>query len=207
MESGEQYQVPKVILTAGPWTNDILHKSNLSQLPITITNEQVTYFLPKSNSKIDFSMTGNMPVFLQLDGPTFYGIPHIPHGHPGVKIASHITGTELAHPTHGRSFGLDSALLAEVVKCVLPRFPGLETNPGKIVRCLYSVTADRKFIIGDHVDDKRFLVAGGFCGAGFKHGPVVGESLCKMVLGEKVLFDVERFSVGRFFSGETKAKL
>jgi len=196
-ERGEVFKTSKLVISAGTWTNDILKMANLSQLPITVTNEQVAYFPPKTN-KIDFTTKGNMPVFLNMDTLFFYGLPQVSHGIPGAKIASHGTGPPV-HPS-ARAYDLDYENLSHVQEHVTKHFPYLDKNPVAFARCLYSISKDEKFIIGDHVDDARIFVATGFCGSGFKHGPVVGQTLCKLMKGEKVEYEVEKLSMKRFLN-------
>jgi len=197
-DSGEIFHVSKLILTAGPWVNHLLKISHLSELPITITNEQVAYFPPKSGKTSDFTTNGNFPVFLYASA--FYGLPQVANGIPGAKVASHHTGPRVYPGTDegAHEYGVDVGNLEEVRTLILSHFPDLEPNPTKVIRCLFSMSEDNKFIIGNHVEDVRVILAAGFCGAGFKHGPVVGETLSKLVKGDKVEFDVEKLSMKRF---------
>src|SRR5262249_39382076 len=65
------YRCKNLIMAAGPWSNSVLANFHL-QLPLTITQEQVTYFATPNLS--EFSPE-RFPIWIWMDDPSFYGFP------------------------------------------------------------------------------------------------------------------------------------
>jgi glycine/D-amino acid oxidase-like deaminating enzyme len=67
-------------------------------------------------------------------------------------------------------------------------------------RCMYDVTPDEDFILDLHPGGKGIVIGSGFSGHGFKFGPLIGELLAALALGEQPEFPMERFRLARFMS-------
>jgi len=189
------YNVSKLVITSGPWTNKVLESAQLSLMPLRITNEQVNYFPVKTNGP-NCTDTGDMPVFIKVGQQNYYGLPQINHGFGGIKIGGHIVGPSV--DPDNRFYDFDPKTVQATIEDILPQFPYLEKKPVHFVRCLYSVTPDELFILGRHRDDKRVVLGCGFCGAGFKHGTVVGKILTQLVRGEETEVNISSLSPHRF---------
>ncbi|WP_413601040.1 FAD-dependent oxidoreductase [Curtobacterium sp. Curtsp57] len=61
--------------------------------------------------------------------------------------------------------------------------PGITTDGGDAVACLYTMTPDKRFVVGALPDHPEVLVAAACSGHGFKFGPAVGEALADLVQG------------------------
>ncbi len=84
--SGGTFRAGRVILAADAWTNELLASFD-RRLPLTITQEQVTYFgCPRPE---DFA-PDRFPVWIWMDEPSFYGFPT--YGEPGPKAAQDVGG-------------------------------------------------------------------------------------------------------------------
>ena len=97
---------------------------------------------------------------------------------------------------------------AEMAELTLGRLPAMaEARVGKGWVGLYTVTPDWHPIIGPLPGTEGLILAYGFSGSGFKMGPVVGEMLADLALGERECpldpapFRLERFAAGETFSG------
>lgn len=67
---------------------------------------------------------------------------------------------------------------------LLRRFvPGIETGGGEAVACLYTMTPDKRFVVGALADRPEVLLAAACSGHGFKFGPAIGEALADLVDG------------------------
>lgn len=67
---------------------------------------------------------------------------------------------------------------------LLTRFaPGVDVADGEAVACLYTMTPDKRFVIGALADQPRVVVAAACSGHGFKFGPAVGEAVADLVEG------------------------
>jgi len=87
LESGERIRAGRVILATDAWTNDLLAPLGCA-LPLTVTQEQVSWFAPRGDPA-RFAPE-RFPVWIWMDGPSFYGFPS--HGHPGPKIGQDVGG-------------------------------------------------------------------------------------------------------------------
>jgi sarcosine oxidase len=67
---------------------------------------------------------------------------------------------------------------------LLRRFvPGIDTAGGEAVACLYTMTPDKRFVVGALSGRPEVLVAAACSGHGFKFGPAIGEALADLVDG------------------------
>lgn len=65
------------------------------------------------------------------------------------------------------------ALLAQYV-------PGIDTTPVEAAACLYTMTEDRRFVIGELADQPGVIIASACSGHGFKFGPAIGDALADL---------------------------
>ena len=79
------------------------------------------------------------------------------------------------------------------------RFPGLAARPVLEARvCQYESTPDRHFLIDRHPAWENAWLVGGGSGHGFKHGPVIGETVAGLVTGRPPDPAIgDRFAFGR----------
>ncbi|WP_157987858.1 N-methyl-L-tryptophan oxidase [Jiangella endophytica] len=61
--------------------------------------------------------------------------------------------------------------------------PGLDTTPVEATACLYTMTEDRRFVIGPLAGAPEVVVAAACSGHGFKFGPAVGEAVADLCDG------------------------
>jgi glycine/D-amino acid oxidase-like deaminating enzyme len=61
--------------------------------------------------------------------------------------------------------------------------PGLDTDGGDAVACLYTMTPDKRFVVGPLPDQPEVVVAAACSGHGFKFGPAIGEAVADLVQG------------------------
>jgi sarcosine oxidase len=108
-------------------------------------------------------------------------------------VAAHIPG-RVVDPRDGPFTELDAALEAEVAEYVRDRLPGLYPAGLGTETCLYTMTADEDFLL----DRAGPLVVGGGCsGHAFKFGPLLGEFLADLALGQDIPVPRERFALQR----------
>ncbi|MDF2580088.1 MAG: hypothetical protein K0S49_1667 [Microbacterium sp.] len=83
--------------------------------------------------------------------------------------------TQVAPPT---------ATEAGVLRSLLDTYvPGLDSTPVELAACLYTMTADKRFVIGPLRRAPEVVVASACSGHGFKFGPAVGEALADLATG------------------------
>ncbi|HEV8130272.1 MAG TPA: FAD-binding oxidoreductase [Acidobacteriota bacterium] len=95
---------------------------------------------------------------------------------------------------------VDWGFLDRVIEVGIRRYPLLEN--ASIHRAwtgLYEVTPDANPILGRTREVTNLVLANGFSGHGFMHGPAVGKVIAEIILdGEASTVDVSEFSIERF---------
>jgi sarcosine oxidase len=59
--------------------------------------------------------------------------------------------------------------------------PGVETAGGEAVACLYTMTPDKRFVVGTLPGTPEVVIAAACSGHGFKFGPAIGEAIADIV--------------------------
>jgi monomeric sarcosine oxidase len=175
------------VITAGPWAQGVLAGA-LPQAPrLTVTVQQVRYYAPRDPA-------ASWPTLIEWppEGLCWYAVPAV-GGAPGVKVAAHIPG-RLVDPRDGPFTEIDPALEEEAAGYVRDRLPGLDPAGLAAETCLYTMTSDEDFVL----DRAGPLVIGGGCsGHAFKFGPLLGEFLADLALGQDIPVPRERFALRR----------
>lgn len=73
---------------------------------------------------------------------------------------------------------------ADALRSLLGTYvPGIDTDPVELAACLYTMTADKRFVIGPLRRAPEVVVASACSGHGFKFGPAVGAALADLATG------------------------
>lgn len=182
------YRAQNLIITAGAWTNQILGHFDM-HLPLTITQEQVTYFATPHLA--DFR-PDRFPIWIWLDEPCYYGFPV--YGKTGTKVAQDAGGREVTAST--RTFDPDQSAL-ERVEQFMGRY--LPTALGPIIytkTCLYTLTPDRDFVIDTVPRHSNCWLAIG-AGHAFKFASVIGRILSELALDGATPSSIDLFKMNR----------
>lgn len=176
----------RCIITADAWTSALTTPLGWP-IPLTVTEEQVTYVnVPASYA--------DLPLWIWMDDPSFYGFPT--YTMPGQALEMTMKAAEdCGGPTvtgDERSGELDPAMLDRLMTFLRSTF----TDIGEVVRskrCLYSLTADRDFVISTVPGYDNVIVGLGAAHA-FKFAPAFGGMLLDLVDGHPVdpVFQLDR---------------
>ena len=140
LASGERITAGSVFVAADAWTNELLEPLGL-RLPLTVTQEQVTWFIPAGDpGRFE---PDRFPVWIWMDEPSFYGFPTFQAGGP--KVGQDVGGREVTADT--RTFERDEDAFSRVTTFADAHLPGLATEPIETKTCLYTLTPDRDFVI------------------------------------------------------------
>lgn len=173
---GVRLRADALVFAAGPWLPRLL--GPVPGLEISVPQQEVIYFAtPPGDARFD---AGQMPVWVDYDA-AFYGLPSI-EGR-GFKTAPDWPGPMVDPDRQERRLSDERVDAARGY--LRERFPALAEQPvseGRV--CQYELTADTHFIIDRHPTMASAWVIGGGSGHGFKHGPVVGEYVSALVLGD-----------------------
>ena len=140
LEDGERITAGKVIHATDSWSNDLLAPLG-ARLPLTITQEQVSWFTPSVDPTL--FAPERFPVWIWMHEPSFYGFPT--HGHPGPKIGQDVGGREVTNAT--RTYDRDEDAHARVMAFLEAHLPAMATEPFLTKTCLYTLTPDRDFVV------------------------------------------------------------
>jgi sarcosine oxidase len=177
----------RVVVTADAWTNDLLAALGVD-LPLTVTEEQVTYFAP--DRPADFS-PDVFPVWIWMDEPSYYGFPT--YGEPTVKAAQDCGGPTVTGDD--RNFDVDEGMRERLWSFMRRTIPGAG-SPVRSKRCLYTLTPDRDFII-DRLPGHPCVTVGLAAGHGFKFAAVSGRLLTDVAVDGKSRYDLSAFRFDR----------
>jgi monomeric sarcosine oxidase len=188
---GSVYRAPKVVIAVGGWSKQMLAMLGLA-VPLEVTQEILAYFPPKDNTV--HHRIGTMPILVDFHAePGFYCLPIVEI--EGVKIGWHHTGVVM-QPDDKRV--VPDAILNGMRGWIEQLFPHLQTEPLEVHTCLYTNTPDYHFILDQHPQYANVVIGAGFSGHGFKFGPLLGELLASLVLGEALPVSLATFALARF---------
>lgn len=185
---GTPYRCRRLIIAAGAWSGAILASLGV-RLPLTVTQEQVTYFEPASAAQFSGR---RFPIWIWMDDPSFYGFPYLENA--GLKVAQDVGGEEVS--ADSRSFHPNAAGARRVEEFCRRVLPGALGRVNEIKTCLYTLTPDRDFVIDSVPGHESCLVAVG-AGHAFKFASVIGRILSELALDGKTAADLGTFRITR----------
>jgi len=177
----------RVVVTTDAWANSLLGPLGVD-LPLTVTEEQVTYFTP--DRPADFS-PDVFPVWIWMDEPSYYGFPT--YGEATVKAAQDCGGPTVTGDD--RSFELDEAMRERLSAFMRQVVPG-SGAPVRSKRCLYTLTPDRDFVI-DRLPEHPAVTVGLAAGHGFKFAALSGRLLTDVAVDGNSRYDLSAFRFER----------
>jgi len=181
----------RLVLCTGPWT--------AAQVPslaphLTVTRIVNAYFAADPAGPLGPSGLGSFSV--DLPQGLLYGFPAA----DGRGLKAGLDSGPPWDPQAPRPEATadELALLAEALAQVVPAAGPVTES----LTCLYTMTADRRFIVGEVPGVPQVLVASACSGHGFKFGPAIGEALADLVCGI-ARPDLDFLSPARLFPGGT----
>jgi monomeric sarcosine oxidase len=183
--SGREITAGQFVFACGPWLPK-LFPDLLGEL-IHVTRQEVIFLgVPPGDDSFNL---GVMPTWIDFND-LVYAMPNLDG-----------RGFKLAIDEHGEEFDPDSgervvstAGLKAAREYLAKRVPRLADAPVMETRvCQYENTSNGDFLIDRHPAFENVWIVGGGSGHGFKHGPVVGEYVARMILGEGV--EEKRFTL------------
>jgi sarcosine oxidase len=188
--AGERYTADRVVLAGGSW-NPVLLGLLGTSLPITLTQEQVTYFATPNVR--DFT-PDRFTIFGLIDeaGLLYYGIPV--YGEVAVKVGIDSSGPVVTQET--RTETGDPERVAQALAFLERYLPGA-VGPELYTRvCCYDFPPDRDFIADYVPGSQRALVCVGAGHAG-KFAGLLGRILTELAIDGTSQFPVSAFRADR----------
>lgn len=170
----DTYEAERLILAPGAWAPEFAHFPRSSGLR---AERRVMYWMQPSQG-IDPFCVGRFPCFTwDLDGGDFlYGFPTIDT--TSVKVAFMNAGDVCDPDRPDRNVTPDE--IRRIQACLSSRISGLDSECLRATTCMYTLTPDKHFVLGQHPHHSNVSVAMGFSGHGFKFASVVGQILADL---------------------------
>ncbi|HEY7432246.1 MAG TPA: N-methyl-L-tryptophan oxidase [Streptosporangiaceae bacterium] len=188
--AGERYTADRVVLAGGAW-NPILLELLGTSLPITLTQEQVTYFATPNVREFTperFTVFG----VIAEDGLLYYGLPV--YGEVAVKVGIDAAGPVVTPQT--RTDAADPQRVARV-RAFLERYLPGALGPELCTRvCCYDFPPDRDFIADYLPGSARVLICVGAGHAG-KFAGLLGRILTDLAIDHASQVPVSAFRADR----------
>jgi sarcosine oxidase len=200
--AGASLAADVVINCAGPATLELLgHQPVPVAVAAPASLQQVVYLQARRPGPPP-------PPFIEWGPNMLYGLPVV--GTDLYKLSHHTPGPPAAGASAGAGAGAGASALTDddpglvdlLHRTAERLLPGFDPTPVATERCLYDNSADGDFIL-DRVG--RVVVGCGTSGHGFKFGPLLGQLLADLALGEAPAFDLTPFALHRPWSGERAA--
>ncbi len=188
--AGDRYTADRVVLAGGAW-NPILLELLGTSLPITLTQEQVTYF---ATPNVRAFTPGRFTVFglIDEDGLLYYGLPV--YGEVAVKAGLDGAGPVVTPQT--RTDTADPQRVAQL-RAFLERYLPGALGPELYSRvCCYDFPPDRDFIADYVPGSARVLVCAGAGHAG-KFAGLLGQIMTELAIDGTSQFPVSAFRSDR----------
>ena len=178
-----------VIVTADAWSERLVAPLGVT-LPLMVQREQVTYF---DAPDLGPFQPGRFPVWIWMDDPSFYGFPV--YGDLTAVKSSEDCGGRVVDPDT-RTFETDVDAEARLARFMTRAF-GASIGPARrSVTCLYTLDADRDFVLDRVPGAPQVLVALG-AAHGFKFASWFGRTLAELVLDGSTPHDISPFAIDR----------
>jgi glycine/D-amino acid oxidase-like deaminating enzyme len=130
--AGTTWRAGRLLLCADAWTGELLGQLG-ADLPLVITQEQFSYFLPVDPAAL---AVGRFPVWIWMDDPSFYGFPAWPGA--AVKPAQDVGGHQVT--ARDRGFDPDPAAFQRLARFLRARLPAAAGVHDHSMTCLYTLT-------------------------------------------------------------------
>jgi sarcosine oxidase len=174
VETDEQtFLAGRVVVASDARTNELLEGLG-PRLPLTVTQEQVTYYATPNLA--EFSPQ-RFPVFMWHGAHNFYGFPI--YGEVATKLGQHMGGPEVTADT--RDFKPDPVRRERYRAFLERRVPGFLGPELYTKTCLYTVPPDQNFILDTLPEHPGVSVAVG-AGHAYKFAALIGRILSELAL-------------------------
>jgi sarcosine oxidase len=185
-----QLSADKLVITAGAWATDLLASLGV---PFRVLRKPLFWYRTKDSS---YEVASGCPCFFfETLGGQFYGFPQT--NELGVKIAEHTGGEPVSDPLHvDRS--LHPADQQRIEACLAEHLPRVSRECTSHAVCMYTMSPDEHFVIGQHREYSQVGFAAGLSGHGFKFTSVLGEIMAQLTLDGKTPLPIGFLSPNRF---------
>ena len=189
-----KYHADKAVVSTGAWIADFLPAAQASSF---VVYRQVFYWFAVDDPAQFACERFPFLIWIGDRQEEFYSaFPHLEGETVGLKMVTEeyidtsdaATVDRTVHPHEIERMYNDFATR---------RINGLRPDCLKTSVCLYTNTPDEHFVIDQHPESDRILVASPCSGHGFKHSAAIGETLAQLALEGKSKLDISLFRFAR----------
>ncbi|KAK4502210.1 hypothetical protein PRZ48_005635 [Zasmidium cellare] len=185
--SNSSFTTRKVILAADAWINELTKPLGVD-IPLLVSQEQVTYFKPTKPA--DFE-DDRFPVWISMGlEESFYGFPCF--GEPSIKAAQD-SAMNYMNPSN-RTYVHSDQLLEKLKSRMDSLIPDEGRQVLRTSTCQYTVTPGRELIVSPIQKHSEVIVLLG-AAQGFKFAPALGRAAAELALNGKTQDDISKFSI------------
>ena len=172
--------------------------SQSSNLPLTVSKEQVAFFRPRNPALYG---PDRFPIFILHLGGTLLssGFPLIRED--GLKLM-----IENKRPAPDGDNEVNVGLLAQLEVKAREILPGLEGHAHRAETCRYTLTPDEDFIIDRHPAHPHIVIVSACSGHGFKFAPLFGEAIADLITDHTPSINLDPFRIDRAALKENHAQ-
>ncbi len=178
----------RVVVAADAWTNQVLWGTGV-QIPLTITQEQVTYF---ATPNLRAFAPDRFPIWIWHSPDSFYGFPV--YGEVATKAGLDVGGDVVTLAS--RTFASNPRPHQKLVSFLARHIPGSLGPELYTKTCLYTMPPDRNFVIDRLPAHPQIVVAQG-AAHGFKFAGLIGRITAELAANGATDYPIEAFSVSR----------
>lgn len=183
----EVIRAERVVVAADARINEVL--DGLCELPLTVTQEQVTYYA--TPNLLDFSPS-RFPVFMWHGADNFYGFPV--YGEVATKLGQHMGGHEVTADT--RTDEPDPLRRKRQEEFLAEHVPGFGGPELYTKTCLYTIPPDQHYVIDTVPGEPRVAVGLG-AGHAFKFASLIGRILAELATTGSSRHPIATFALDR----------
>jgi monomeric sarcosine oxidase len=159
--STERLRAQRVVITTGPWANQLLAGAGI-EIPVSVSTQTITYFRLDGFVPPTVTDWSDREPYSLLD-PVY-----------GLKAAEHSRGPIADPDSHQRP---DAEAVRRITGWVRGLFPAAAPTPHHVETCFYTNAPEDRFIVERRGD----IVIGSACsGQGFQFAPLVGRRLAEL---------------------------
>ncbi|KAI5361736.1 putative FAD dependent oxidoreductase, FAD/NAD(P)-binding domain superfamily, MTOX family [Septoria linicola] len=179
----------KVILATDAWSNKLLEPLG-THIPLSVTQEQVTYFQLNPETIGDYTPQ-RLPVWIWFGEKSFYGFPT--YGEPTIKFVQDSSGNYMT--PENRTFTPSPTILQDLVEFTEALIPA-KGVVNRTITCQYTITPNRQLIMSPLARHPSIILGLG-AAIGFKYAPAIGRVLAELAIDGESSEDIANFSIPR----------
>ena len=189
--------VDNLIVCAGPWIDNIISKVKYEKNNLVQAQRLVPMWFTPAKNTINFKL-GKLPAYYwDIDGRNqLYGIPIINQQNNSAKVGLDSDRTSVNTANINRNVNqYEIQKLEKILSQFMPDLKGRYIHGSP---CMFSMTPDSDFLIGNLDTHHNIFLVGGFSGRGYKFAPAVGEMVYNLLTKGYSEYYSDKFNPNRF---------